>query len=258
MNSINLNNFINESSGIIHVGSASGRECHIYSPRPVIFVEARRDAWEQCKNRCSNYPHQFAINALITDKDGQEYDFNISSNRGLSSSIYKLEGHKELWPNVKMSSTSKLTSKKLDTIMEHFNKLDYDTLVIDTQGSELLVLKGADKTLNNIRFIKVEAADFEAYRGCCKVEDIDKFLTNLGFKEIDRQKMDSSKENMNYFDLLYYRELPFVQYAYDADGKILATVVFDASSNNFMEVAQYEPTDLDLDGLFTSSSNDEE
>ena len=41
--------------------------------------------------------------------------------------------------------------------------------MLDTQGAELLVLKGAAGLLHRFQFIKVEAADFESYANGCRV-----------------------------------------------------------------------------------------
>jgi hypothetical protein len=37
-----------------------------------------------------------------------------------------------------------------------------DAIILDTQGSELLILKGAQATLRQASYVKVEAADFES------------------------------------------------------------------------------------------------
>jgi len=77
---------------------------------------------------------------------------------------------------------------------------------MDTQGSELLVLKGGLSLLKNFQYIKTEAADFESYKGCCLINDLSKFLNKLGFKEIKRIKFATRKKGGNYFDVLYERK----------------------------------------------------
>jgi hypothetical protein len=56
--------------------------------------------------------------------------------------------------------------------IENIEIKKYQGLVLDTQGSELLILKGAEKILRNFSYIKVEAADFNAYEGCCQIDEL--------------------------------------------------------------------------------------
>lgn len=76
---------------------------------------------------------------------------------------------------------------------------------MDTQGSELLVLKGATDILSRFKFIKTEAADFEVYKGCCRLVDLDNFLNAHQFRRI-RKKAFAHKPGVgSCFDVLYAR-----------------------------------------------------
>jgi hypothetical protein len=77
--------------------------------------------------------------------------------------------------------------------------------VLDTQGSELLVLRGAEQTLSGTKYVKVEVADFEAYTGCCKVDDISAFLGARGFRETTRHEFARREGGGAYFDIVYQR-----------------------------------------------------
>jgi hypothetical protein len=72
--------------------------------------------------------------------------------------------------------------------------LVYDGLVIDTQGSELLVLRGASSCLSEFKYIKCEAADFEMYRGAATTQDSIDFLVPRGF-ELARNEVFARKAN---------------------------------------------------------------
>ncbi len=82
---------------------------------------------------------------------------------------------------------------------------EYDALVMDTQGAEMMVLKGAKSILNNFSYIKLEAPDFEAYRDCCKIPELTAFLTANGFSEQSRKRMAGKSDCGNYYDLLFVR-----------------------------------------------------
>ena len=82
---------------------------------------------------------------------------------------------------------------------------EYDVLVLDTQGSELLVLKGATSLLPHIKYVRAEVADFEAYEGCCKLDDMDKFFKEHGFRRIAEGRFAQKKDVGSYYDVLYGR-----------------------------------------------------
>lgn len=74
------------------------------------------------------------------------------------------------------------------------------------QGSELMILRGAGDLLKAFRYIKTEAADFEAYRGGCTAADLSAYLAQFGFHEISRKEF-ARKDNVDaYFDITFERE----------------------------------------------------
>jgi hypothetical protein len=115
--------------------------------------------------------------------------------------------HKEVWPDVAYAKTITLRSTTLATLLssQGIDPAEYGALVMDTQGSELLVLKGAEPILKNFRYIKTEVADFEAYQGCCQLTDLDVLLTSHGFREISRRAFAKRAAGGNYYDVTYQR-----------------------------------------------------
>ncbi|MGA7328273.1 MAG: FkbM family methyltransferase [Rhodomicrobium sp.] len=198
--------FLRHATGLIHVGANTGQERDYYARHnlDVLWIEPINAVFETLSKNISTYPKQKAINALVTDKEDAEYTFNLSSNAGLSSSILELKGHKDIWPKVNMVSKIKLKSRTLDSIISEDGG-NHDALVLGTQGSELLVLKGARNTLERIKFIKSEAADFEIYEGCTTVTELSDFLANLGFELYGKFKFASAKGVGSCYDLIFSR-----------------------------------------------------
>jgi hypothetical protein len=89
---------------------------------------------------------------------------------------------------------------------ERIDVARYDSLVMDTQGSELLVLKGAEPLLERVRFIKTEVPDFEAYTGCARLDDIARFLEERGFAELTRHRFATRAEGGSYYDVVYAKQ----------------------------------------------------
>ena len=122
--------------------------------------------------------------------------------------ILDLALHRDIWPEVTYSAAIELNSVTLPALVEkeRLDLADYDALVLDTQGSELLVLRGAAPILTSFSYIKVEAPDFEAYSGCCQVDDLAEFLKMYGFRERLRRKFAVRRQGGTYYDVLYERD----------------------------------------------------
>lgn len=201
--------FLNRVSGVIHIGANVGQEKEIYAKHnlDVIWVEPIPEIFSRLKANLEEFPRQQAFQYLITDSDNQEYAFHIANNEGQSSSILEFGLHKDVWSQISYEKTILLKSISLTSLVKKEGvKIDnYDALIMDTQGSELLVLKGAESLLSGFKYIKTEAADFEVYEGCCQVKDIADFLGKYGFREISRKKFASRVDGGGCYDIVYKR-----------------------------------------------------
>jgi FkbM family methyltransferase len=201
--------FLQRVSGVIHVGANTGQERDIYKRHGlrVLWIEPISEVFETLKTNLKEYPLQSALQSLVTDQDNAEYAFHISNNNGQSSSILELKLHKDIWPEVSSIKTVTLRSTTLVSLLrkERIDVNDYDALIIDTQGSELLVLKGAATMLRKLKFIKTEVADFESYERCCQLKDIDQFLKEQGFSEYSRREFAKRPNGGTYYDVTYER-----------------------------------------------------
>jgi len=204
------NRFLGNVSGVIHVGANTGQESAIYAEQDldVIWIEPIPDVFEILKTNIKAYPRQKALRYLVTDKDDTEYQFHIANNSGQSSSILPLNQHKDIWPDIHYECTVRLRSITLASLIkkEAIPVDRFQALVMDTQGSELLVLQGAQSILRKFKFIKTEVADFESYTGCCKVEDLSTFMEAHGFKRSARYRFATRAQGGNYYDMLYERK----------------------------------------------------
>jgi FkbM family methyltransferase len=199
--------FLERISGVIHVGANLGQEKESYAARGlnVIWVEPIPEVFGRLRNLLEPYPAQKAFCHLITDVDNREYTFHISSNEGLSSSIFDLAKHKKLSPDVTFTKSIVLSSISLSSFVRHqqVNLADYDALVLDTQGSELLVLRGAVDILPAFKFIKTEVADFESYKGCCQLSELDDFFRAQRFRRVAKVRFAYKFGVGSYYDVVY-------------------------------------------------------
>ncbi len=201
--------FLRGVRGVIHVGAHVGQERERYSQYGlhVLWVEPLPDHFALLQRNIAAFPRQRAIQCLLTDQDDVEYPFHVTSNAGGSSSILPLDMHKDIWPDVTTTRTVTLRSKTLPTALrEHQVDVSaYDALVMDTQGSELLVLLGAAPLLRAFGYIKAEVADFEAYTGCCQLSQVASYLADNGFREHARNVIAQHPGGGRYFDIVFKR-----------------------------------------------------
>jgi FkbM family methyltransferase len=201
--------FLPQVRGVLHIGANYGQERDLYAKNGLraLWVEAIPDVYQKLVENLRPYPNQKALNYLLTDQENKEYAFHLSDNEAASSSIFEFAEHKQLWPEVKMVRQINLRSATLPQMFkrEQIRAEDYDALVMDTQGSELLILKGARVLLPNFRFIKTEVADFESYKGGCVLTEMDAFMKENGFAKAMSKVFAKGKGVGAYHEIVYAR-----------------------------------------------------
>jgi FkbM family methyltransferase len=202
--------FLKNTTGLIHIGANEGQERFHYKKyniRKVLWIEADPITFKKLKKNISSFKNQKAINYLLLNKNKKTI-FNVSSNNGNSSSILKLYEHKNIYPEIKYVKKKLLQGTTFVSLVKKLKiKLkNYNTLILDTQGSELLILKGAKKLLNNFKYIKLEAADFEVYKKNPTLSDLSSYLKKFNFFEEKKIKIYSNYKNKNMYDVLFVKK----------------------------------------------------
>ena len=199
--------FLKDAKGVIHIGANSGQERDIYAARDlnVLWVEPIPDVFAQLEKNISGYSKQTAIEALASDVSGREMTLNISNNEGQSSSVLPLSKHTEIWPSVHFVSQIHLVSETLPEIIERSGIAleSFDTLVMDTQGSELPILKGASDILSRFRFIQAEAATIPIYEGYPLLDEMDNFMASNGFRQAHKWRFADHRNGGACYDVTY-------------------------------------------------------
>ena len=199
--------FLDRITGIIHVGANTGQERELYASKGlhVFWVEPIPDVYEKLVSNLRDFPNQQAVQALLYDRDDVQLSLNIANNGGASSSIMDFKDHKLLWPEVNYVNSIEMTTKTLTSLVRE-TQLDlavYNSIVLDTQGSELSILKGAIPLLSRIAYVKTEVPDFEAYLGCPMLPEFTSFMKDQGFRLVSRRAHAESTSSRAYFDVTY-------------------------------------------------------
>ena len=74
---------------------------------------------------------------------------------------------------------------------------------LDTQGTELNVLKGGIEMLRKTRFVLTEMDNHQLYKNACQYYEVDDFLRNRSFKLVDIIVSYRGDDGMAEFDALY-------------------------------------------------------
>lgn len=185
-----LSRFIREHgirvNGILHIGANKCQEHNQYKELVgednIFWVEAIPSIVEGIR---SSHPSYNIYQALITDKNDSIVRFNISSNDGLSSSIYEFGTHTINHPTITFTEVVELRSITMDNFMKSTLPDKHpNILVLDVQGAELLVLKGGSEMLRHIELIHTEINTGETYIGCSLVSDLDAYLREFNFVKV--------------------------------------------------------------------------
>lgn len=202
--------FFNDIQGVIHIGAHRGAERHLYGAYDLdlLWVEANPDTYAELSNNIKHYDKQQAINELISDVDGDEVPFFVASNHGASSSMYAFGKHSDVHPEVKTTGEIILKTRTMASLIaEHridMNK--YDALILDVQGAEMNVLLGMEAYLDGFEYLKVEAADYEAYAGGTTLNEIRAFFDQRSFQEVGCFPVGDNIEGERYYELVYKKQ----------------------------------------------------
>ena len=196
------NNYKFKINGLIHVGAHIGQEyqdymdnfgqieTHWFEPIPTVF--------NSLSQNLSDKPKVNLYNFALGESESISNIFVDQGNEGQSSSILKPKEHINQFPHITFEEKSKIqiNIKRLDDI----NTGESNALVLDTQGYELSVLKGAKQTLNKIDYIFTEFNTIEMYEGCPKIEEIDEYLSKFGF-----ERKETWYTSQNWGDAMYIK-----------------------------------------------------
>jgi hypothetical protein len=91
--------------------------------------------------------------------------------------------HLAVFPSIRFNKTINLITETLDNIVQKkkIKLAEYNCLVLDTQGSELEVLKGFQKGLGSIDIIVTEISIKKLYKNSVLFIQLKKWLENQNF-----------------------------------------------------------------------------
>ena len=177
--------YIKKVEGVLHIGGHFGQEAARYDNlnARVIWIEALPDVHSVLKQNIARYEDQLSICALLGEENIDHIPFHVASNNYASSSIYQF-GRELRFNGLKMETSTTLKMQRLDHVITEKEASSHNHWVIDVQGAELLVLKGAGSLLTYCQSLLVEVSTREVYAGAPKWEEIRDFLYSKGLSPV--------------------------------------------------------------------------
>lgn len=131
----------------------------------------------------NDYPNGINVINYACGESESEMEMYVShNNQGQSNSLLKPQLHTIQHPEVVFTDKELVAVMPLDNLGLMDN---YNLLVMDVQGAEGLVLKGATETLKHIDCIYTEVNTDQTYEGNMLVGEMDEFLSEYGFVRVE-------------------------------------------------------------------------
>jgi FkbM family methyltransferase len=173
-------------SSILHVGAHQAEELKDYKKLAwaeefgIIWVEAQEDLIYFLRNETSASKNKI-IHAAIWDEDDIDLELKITNN-SQSSSLLELGTHKSDYPDIGVTRSIKVRTKRLDTVLEPNSKFEF--LNLDIQGVELRALRSLGERIAEVKWIYTEVNKQKVYKECALISEIDLFLQEKGFTRV--------------------------------------------------------------------------
>lgn len=165
--------------GVIHVGAHWAEEHEDYIKCGIekfVYIEPCKEAWEVLKNKTFECD-SILINVACGAEEKEMPMYVSHQNQGQSNSLLKPELHLAQHPNVVFDDAEIVKVVTLDSIP--LERMNYDMLVMDCQGYEGEVLKGAIETLKHIDIVYTEVNRGPTYLNNIEIEGIDELLSDF-------------------------------------------------------------------------------
>lgn len=155
-------------TGIIHAGAHTGEESKDYKSIPTKWIEADPDLIPMLSAKFPGGVYHFAACSFDGEIQLNKMPFK-AANSVLQPNLNKRRS------DVYVEEVITVPARQI----KHIQDDKYNFIAMDIQGNELDALYGCD--LSIVDYLLLELHKVETYKNVPLIEDIDKYLTPLGF-----------------------------------------------------------------------------
>ncbi len=172
--------------GVLHIGAHEAEEVEEYvtagfaMKAPIIWVEAQADLVDALKRKLNPRENKVYC-AVAWNVDGEIRTFNITS-KPASSSLFELEEHARVYPEIDVVQKIQVTTSRLDSTLSKSDLFDF--VVLDIQGAESQAIQGLGHRINSVNWIFTEVSKKKLYAGATQYKVLDTQLSELGFRRV--------------------------------------------------------------------------
>jgi len=190
-----------KTKGVIHVGAHWAEEHEEYLRHGIeyfIYIEPCEKAFKKLWERFNHNDNVIIINRACSDYTGTATMFTGDNtvNHGQSNSLLRPDKHLQLHPEVAFDGEEEVTVDTLTNLIYKLNPPkfggsawmdNFKLLVMDTQGTEGRVIRGAKSVLPYFDWVYTEINFDSVYENCTQAEELDSLLHDFervetGFK----------------------------------------------------------------------------
>ena len=161
---------------------------------------------DECDSILDNVPFDHCI-VLLSDTNKEVTLYLNPNNLDCTGTSY----YKERTRHYKNSIEVKKNTYTLDEVVEDIDK-KYDIIKIDTQGSELDIIKGGLKTVQNCSYLIMEVPTLQYNEGSPLFDEIIEYMNNIGFSDheiIEEHKWMDKNENTFEYGSIFQVDVVF-------------------------------------------------
>lgn len=176
-----------------NVGNYSRAIKYFFPEMKLLMIEANPN----CENHLKNTGIDYRI-ACLSDSE-KEVDFFLQDDNDIGTgSSYYLE-------NTEYYSQKRSIKRMTTTLDKLVDDQAFQFIKMDTQGSEIDIIKGGMSVINRAKFISIEISLVEYNIGSPQKNDVVSFMKDIGFYPIKLVEEHYSKGNLIQEDWIFAR-----------------------------------------------------
>jgi FkbM family methyltransferase len=149
------------------------------------------------------YLQSNAMIDVLGDKDGEIVDYyRTTAAPETGNSILREQSS---FFNDSVCLVEKRTMRTLDSLVDEYSIPLPNFMKLDTQGSELMILRGGSRCLEHAEIVLMEVSLHPLNASSPLIADVLAFMKERGFVMFDIAELDFNAHNLNQIDVLFCR-----------------------------------------------------